>query len=144
MEFEGERYPPDDFEDTVRDTCSHHVMSKLAVPETVVDDAQPEFVAIHYWRHVVAYPTLAPSLAYATDHWTWSRWRKAGLAVGMAVLYGVGMEIGQSMLPHRSDFLWVDVLVNAIGASGVLAWYAVRPYVRCMLLGTLVTKRGAE
>ena len=39
------------------------------------------------------------------------------------------MEAGQAFLPHRTDFLISDAIVNTIGASGVLCWYLVRPYV---------------
>ncbi|MDR5674263.1 hypothetical protein RH858_14130 [Halalkaliarchaeum sp. AArc-GB] len=42
--------------------------SLLTVPETVVDEIHPEFLPIHYWRHLVAYLTFALALAYATDH----------------------------------------------------------------------------
>lgn len=40
-------------------------------------------------------------------------------AVAVAVLFGVGMELVQSMLPYRTAAVG-DVLVNAVGASVVL------------------------
>lgn len=115
--------------------------SLLTVPETVVDEIHPEFLPIHYWRHMIAYLTFALALAYATDHWRLSRWRKAALVIAVAVLYGVAMEFGQSLLPYRSDFLLVDVVMNGIGASGVLAWYAVRPRLHLVPVGELLDGR---
>lgn len=38
------------------------------------------------------------------------------------------MEAGQAFLPHRSPFLVTDVLVNAVGASLMLVWFLLRPY----------------
>lgn len=101
--------------------------SLLTVPETVVDDAQPGLIHISYWRHLVAYFTLACILAYATDHWEFQRWRHAAVVIALATLFGVVMEFGQAFLPHRSAFLITDVLVNAVGASGVLVWFLLRP-----------------
>ena len=101
--------------------------SLVTVPETVVDDVQPEFVALHYWRHLVAYFTLAWTVAYASDHWALSRWPHAFVVIAIVTAYGIGIEFGQSLVPHRTDFLVSDVVANAIGASGVLVWFVVRP-----------------
>lgn len=101
--------------------------SLVTVPETLVDDVQPELVALHHWRHLVAYFTLALSVAYASDHWEVSRWSHAFVVIAIATLYGIGIEFGQSFVPHRSDFLVTDVIVNFVGASGVLIWFVVRP-----------------
>lgn len=107
--------------------------SLVTVPETVVDETQPGLVNIplHMWRHVVAYFALAGSLAYATDHWEISRWKNALLVIGIAAMYGVAMEFGQSLVPHRTEFLVTDVIANAIGASCVVVWYVIRPYLDC-------------
>ena len=102
--------------------------SLVTVPETAVDDAQPQLIELNHWRHLVAYFTLTCSLAYATDHWTLPRWKNAALVIAIAAGYGIAMEAGQHFLPHRSDFLISDAIVNTIGASGVLLWYLVRPY----------------
>ena len=102
--------------------------SLVTVPETVVDDAQPQLIELNHWRHLVAYFTLACSLAYATDHWTLPRWKSAVLVIAIAASYGIAMEAGQAFVPHRTDFLISDAIVNTIGASGVLLWYLVRPY----------------
>ncbi|QZA89041.1 VanZ family protein [Salinarchaeum sp. IM2453] len=102
--------------------------SLLTVPETVVDDTQPDSIPINYWRHLVAYCVLACSLAYATDHWQLPRWRHALIVIGLAAGYGALIEAGQAFVPHRSSFLVSDVVVNTIGASGVMLWYLARPY----------------
>lgn len=74
--------------------------SLVTVPETVVDDAQPELIPLHYWRHLVAYFVFACSIAYLTDEWELSRWRNAALVIAVAALYGISMEIGQHFLPY--------------------------------------------
>ena len=89
---------------------------------------RPEFIQPSHWRHIVAYATLAYALAYATDHWTLPRFRHAAIVIAIAAGYGIAMEAGQAFVPHRSDFLISDAIVNTIGASGVLLWYLVRPY----------------
>lgn len=103
--------------------------SLVTVPETVVDDAQPELIDLNYWRHLVAYGVLALSLAYASDDWEFGRWTHAVVVIGMAAGYGIVMEIGQVFVPHRTDFMLIDVVVNTIGASVVLVWFMMRPYV---------------
>lgn len=112
--------------------------SLVTVPETVVDRTDPGLVPLHLWRHVVAYFTLACGLAYASDHWEIARWRNALVVIGLAALYGIGMEIGQAFLPHRSDFLLTDVAANTLGASGVVLWYAVRPYLALRTVPELI------
>ena len=102
--------------------------SIVTVPETVVDDAQPVLIDLNYWRHLVAYGVLALSLAYASDHWELGRWRHAVVVIGMAAGYGVVMELGQVFVPHRTDFMMIDVFVNAIGASVVVVWFLLRPH----------------
>lgn len=102
--------------------------SLVIVPETVVDNTQPEFIALTHWRHLVASFAFVGSLAYATDDWSMDRWRKAALVIAIAASYGICMEIGQHFLPHRTPFLLTDAAVNTLGASGVVIWYLVRPY----------------
>jgi len=102
--------------------------SLVTVPDTIVDDAQPGLVELHHWRHITAYFALACSVAYATDHWELPRWSHTLVVIGIATLYGIGMELGQSFVPYRTDFLISDVMINAVGASGVLLWFVVRPH----------------
>lgn len=97
-------------------------------PETIVDDAQPWFIDLSYWRHIVAYATLSLSLAYATDHW---RIPSKHLAIGIICLvatYGAVIEVGQYFVPYR-HFDLLDIVVNTIGASLVIVYYLIRPYI---------------
>lgn len=98
-----------------------------APPETVVDDVDLWFVPLSYWRHFIAYATLAYTLAYATTHWEPDRWTMTALVIAIVTCYGAGIEVGQWFVPGR-HFDLLDILVNAIGASTVLAWYLLRPY----------------
>ncbi|WP_245180710.1 VanZ family protein [Haloarcula amylovorans] len=80
------------------------------------------------WRHLVAYAVLAGTLVYATDDWLLER-RWTVLAVVFAtVLYGIGIEVGQSFLPSRY-FSLGDALANIVGALLVAPWYLLRRYV---------------
>ncbi|CAI50430.2 VanZ family protein [Natronomonas pharaonis DSM 2160] len=114
--------------------------SLATVPETVIDETDPGIVPLHLWRHILAYFGLAGVLAYATDHWAIPRWRNAVLVIAAAALYGACMELGQAFLPHRSDFLLIDVAANTLGASGVVVWYALRPYLELQPMATLAAR----
>ena len=107
-------------------------------PETIVDEAQPGFAPLSYWRHFVAYFTLAGTLAYATDNWRLPRWRHAALVIAIAAIYGIAMEFGQVFVPERTQFMVTDVVVNTLGASLVLAWFLVRPSLRLTPVETLL------
>ncbi len=102
--------------------------SLVPVPETAIDDTQPDLIQLSHWRPVVAYATLAGTLAYATDHWQLPRLKHAAVIIALTAGYGVTMELGQHFLPHRTPFLVTDVLVNTLGASLILCWFLVRPY----------------
>ena len=102
--------------------------SLVTVPETAIDDAQPDLIQLSHWRHVVAYFALAGTLAYATDHWQLPRLKHAATVIALAASYGVLIELGQHFLPHRTPFLITDVLVNTLGASLVLLWFLIRPH----------------
>ncbi|MCU4926490.1 VanZ family protein [Halobacteria archaeon AArc-dxtr1] len=103
-------------------------------PETAVDTAQPAFAPLSYWRHFVAYAALSGALAYAIDDWERRRWQQALLVIAVATLYGAGIEVAQYADPER-HFDVLDILVNALGASTVLGWYAVRPSLEARSLG---------
>ena len=102
--------------------------SLVTVPETTIDDLRLTFIQPSHWRHIVAYATLAYTLAYATDHWHLPRFKHAAIITAIAASYGITMELGQQFLPHRSPFLVTDVLVNTLGASLVLCWFLIRPH----------------
>ncbi len=98
-----------------------------APPETIIDQARPDLLPLDKWRHLLAYAALGYALAYATTDWAIEP-RLAALAViGTTILYGIGIEVGQSLIPQR--YLSVgDAYANAVGGALVLPWYLVRPY----------------
>ena len=118
--------------------------SLITVPETVVDQTQPEGLPLHLWRHVVAYFTLACALAYATDHWELPRLQNALLVIGLAALYGALMEFGQAFVPHRTDFLITDVAANTFGASGVGIWYLLWPHLTLKPIPELIEQLRSQ
>jgi VanZ family protein len=97
-------------------------------PETVVDQARPELLPLDKWRHLVAYATLAYSLAYATVDRELDRRIIAGIVIVVTVIYGVGIEFGQSFLPNRY-FSLGDAYANALGGLLVLPWYLIQRYI---------------
>ncbi|MBX0294969.1 VanZ family protein [Haloarcula nitratireducens] len=100
-----------------------------APPETPIDYARLWVdIALDKWRHFVAYAVLAGTLAYATDDWSLERRGIVLAVVSVTVLYGVGIEVGQSFLPGRY-FSLGDALANAVGALLVAPWYLLRRYV---------------
>jgi VanZ family protein len=102
-----------------------------APPETVVDQLRPgpeSLLPLDKWRHLLAYATLGYGLAYATTDWNVRTGRLAALVLVTTVLYGVGVEFGQSLIPGRF-FSVGDAYANAFGAALVLPWYLLRSYV---------------
>ena len=114
-----------------------------APPATPVDDAQPWFLDLSYWRHLVAYATLALTLAYATDEWSLERWRHALVVIAVVTLYGAGIEVGQWFVPER-HFDLADIAVNALGASVVLGWFALRPRLEVLEVEAFVDRLGSR
>lgn len=94
---------------------------------------------LSYWRHFVAYAALAYALAYAIEDWPHDRWIKPLTVIAVAGCNGAGIEVGQYFDPER-HFDLADVLVNALGASTVLGWYAIRPYLDLEPLDRLVER----
>ncbi len=95
-------------------------------PGTPVDDVKPDLLPLDKWRHFVAYAALGGTLAYATTDWEVDGRVLAAGVVGVTVLYGVGMEFGQSLIPQRY-FSVGDAYANALGGLLVVPWYLVRP-----------------
>lgn len=97
-------------------------------PETAINTAKPDLVPLDKWRHFVAYAAFGGSLAYA--------WADSGrslrttmiLIFTITVLYVIGIEFGQSMVPNRY-FSCMDAYANALGGILVTPWYFVRPHV---------------
>ncbi|MFC7018203.1 MULTISPECIES: VanZ family protein [Haloarcula] len=108
-------------------------------PETVIDAGKPELLPLDKWRHFVAYAVLAGTGVYATTDWNQSMRRRALLVVGLVVVYGVGIEFGQSLIPNRY-FSLGDAYANALGAVLVTPWYLVRRHVEFVEVRTWVAE----
>ncbi len=102
--------------------------SILTPPPTYVDPAKPDLVPLDKWRHFVAYAVFGGTLVYATADWRLKRRYAAALVIGTVVIYGVGIEFGQSLVPERY-FSLGDAYANALGAVLISPWYVLRPYV---------------
>lgn len=104
-----------------------YVSIVTAPPETAIDAAKPDLLPLDKWRHFVAYGAIGGALAYATADWDRDRLVRAAGVVLLTVLYGVGIEFGQSLVPARY-FSVGDAYANAFGGVLVLPWYVVEPY----------------
>ncbi len=71
--------------------------------------------------HVVGYAVLAALASRATGR----TGRGLLVAVVVAVAFGAGIELVQAALPWR-EFAWLDVLLNAVGATVGAAVVGVR------------------
>ena len=76
------------------------------------------------YLHFAGYAGLALALAYATAHWRDRPYRRAAIVLGVAVGYGLLMELVQAPLSNRY-FSLADALANALGASLVVVWFLV-------------------
>lgn len=94
---------------------------------TAVDDGVPRTIfgiGTTVYLHIVAYGGFTGAIGYAllaADR------RALSLAVVIATLYGVCIELLQGTIPYRTMDL-MDVLINATGAvGGGLLWWASAP-----------------
>lgn len=98
-------------------------------PETVIDGGKPDPIPLDKWRHFIAYAALGYAFAYATADWTIENRFLAVLVIGTTILYGVGIEFGQSFIPRRY-FSVGDAYANTLGGVLVIPWYIFRSYVK--------------
>ena len=103
--------------------------SILTVPPETVLDTRPDLIPLDKWRHFIAYAALGNSLAYATTDWDIETRRLAVAVFGVIILYGVGIEFGQSLTPDRY-FSIGDVYANLLGGILVLPYYIVQSRLR--------------
>lgn len=103
-------------------------VSIVTVPPETVIDQRPDLIPLDKWRHFLAYATLGYALAYATTDWTWDPRTLAVSVVAVTILYGIGIEFGQSFMPGRY-FSMGDAYANALGGILVVPWYLLAPYV---------------
>lgn len=114
-----------------------YVSIVTAPPETVIDQAKPDLLPLDKWRHILAYAALGYTLAYATTDWAVEPRLAAFCVIGTTLLYGIGIEVGQSSIPHR--YLSIgDAYANAIGGALVLPWYLLRPSLEFVPLSSFV------
>lgn len=109
-------------------------------PETVVDQVKPgppDLIPLDKWRHFVAYAAFGYALAYAVTDWNIRKSKLAAFAIGVTVMYGIGIEFGQSLIPERY-FSMDDAYANAFGGFLVIPWYFVRPYIELVPTMTFV------
>jgi VanZ family protein len=109
-------------------------------PETVPDQVRPgpeALLPLDKWRQFLAYAVLGYALAYATADWDVETRRLAALVLVTTVLYGIGIEYGQSLVPERY-FSAGDAYANAFGAVLVVPWYLLRSRVAFVLLRSWV------
>ncbi len=104
-------------------------VSILTVPPETVIDQRPALIPLDKWRHFVAYAALGYALAYATTDWNRDARTLAVLVIGVTVVYGIGIEFGQSLVPRRY-FSIDDAYANALGGILVIPWYIIRPYLK--------------
>lgn len=99
-------------------------------PETIVDHVKPgppDLIQLDKWRHFVAYAAFGYALAYAVTDWNMRTISLALIVIGTTVIYGVGIEFGQSLIPERY-FSIDDAYANGLGGILVIPWFFVRPY----------------
>ncbi|MFB6068661.1 MAG: VanZ family protein [Halobacterium sp.] len=101
------------------------VGSVVAVPGSV-SSSTPWWDEV---AHLVAYAAFASVLAYATAGWRDRPYRRAGVVVGVAVGYGVLVELVQAPIPSRR-FSRADAVVNAAGALLVILWFVAERRIR--------------
>lgn len=106
-------------------------------PETAVDAVKPSLIPLDKWRHFLAYAAIGYAVAYAVTDWDVPAGRLAALVVGSVVVYGIGIEIGQSFIPRRY-FSLGDAYANALGGLLVVPFYLVRRHLTFVPVGDLL------
>ena len=76
--------------------------------------------------HFAGYAAFGLSLIYATAASRMHPTRRAALSIGVAVLFGVLIEVLQGPLPARY-FSYADMLANALGALLAGGWFLLEP-----------------
>ncbi|WP_123533875.1 VanZ family protein [Halosimplex salinum] len=95
-------------------------------PEAVVPKlGPPDLIPLDKWRHFLAYGALAGSLWYATLDWDRSVRLVALFVLGVTIVYGIGIEFWQSLIPRRY-FSVGDAYANALGTLFVVPLFVLR------------------
>ena len=99
------------------------------------------FVASLLRPDPTAAPTMGPLGIVGADKWTHAL-AYAGLAVALAVGFGVVIELLQWPIPYRTASA-VDVLADAVGAGVLaLAWRSLDRFVRFVLIARWAESSG--
>lgn len=77
--------------------------------------------------HFAAYAILGLSLIYATAAGRRETPHRIALSIGVAMAFGVLIELLQGPLPHRY-FSYGDMLANALGALLATGWFLVETH----------------
>lgn len=91
-------------------------------PSNPVVPGRPDLLPLDKWRHFLAYGALAAALLYALLDAERPVGHVLAVVVGVAVCYGIGIELWQSTIPNRY-FSLGDAYANAIGSLLVCPWY---------------------
>lgn len=83
--------------------------------------------------HFGSYVVLTLSLAYATVQRFDDRWKRVGVVLTIALLYGVLLELTQGALPRRY-FSLADLLANGVGVVLASSWFVCERSVRYVRL----------
>lgn len=110
-------------------------------PSDPVVPGKPSLLPLDKWRHFLAYAVFAGSLVYATADIDRSVRQRLLFVVGIAVLYGIGIEFWQSMIPTRY-FSLGDAYANALGAMLVTPWYLIQSRIQFTPVLTRLTLRS--
>jgi VanZ family protein len=113
----------------------------VAPPSSPIDTLRFELIPLDKWRHFLAYGVLAGSILYATVDRQVSVLGSVSLVVGLAFVYGVGIEFGQSLIPNRY-FSLLDAYANFLGTLLVTPWYLVRRHVEFAEVRTWISEFG--
>ena len=89
-------------------------VSLVPAPETGGPTPELLGVALDKWVHAGSYGTLTVLLAWARDSRTVAA---VALVAGLALGYGGGIELLQTLVPSRS-LSAADMVANAVGAVG--------------------------
>ena len=112
--------------------------SIITVPPETAIDTRPEIIPLDKWRHFLAYTALGNALAYATIDWETDTQLAAASIIAVTVIYGVGIEFGQSYTPNRS-FSIGDAYANALGGILVIPFYLIRSRLDFVGVSNLLT-----
>lgn len=88
------------------------------------------------YLHFASYAALALALAYSTVRFRDRPYFRGLMVIGLAVAYGILIEVMQGVLQYRTFGLG-DMLANVVGAVLVSVWFVFERWVRYRRLAGL-------